>query len=219
MARATLWEYRPLSASFTAITPGGKRAPFQAPWESTVELLTRELRYLQATTPVIELDVDQSAIRDDGGLYASAKPVSPGVRLSFGSRHGPLAYTCGTYIGPGGDAIAWKHNVRAVALSLEALRKVDRYGVTRKGEQYRGWRQLTVGDGPDPAAREAALVVVDLAGGLPGDVDNVIAQPEAMRELYRRAARRAHPDHGGAAVTFARLQRARAVLDDHHGRA
>lgn len=40
----------------------------------------------------------------------------------------------------------WRHNVRSIALGLEALRAVDRYGITRKGEQYAGFRAaLTAG--------------------------------------------------------------------------
>jgi hypothetical protein len=41
----------------------------------------------------------------------------------------------------------WQHNVRAIALGLEALRKVDRYGITRRGEQYAGWKALPAGIG------------------------------------------------------------------------
>jgi hypothetical protein len=39
----------------------------------------------------------------------------------------------------------WEHNVRSIALGLEALRAVDRYGITRRGEQYAGFMQLTSG--------------------------------------------------------------------------
>jgi len=34
----------------------------------------------------------------------------------------------------------WRHNVRSIALGLEALRAVDRYGISRRGEQYAGFR-------------------------------------------------------------------------------
>lgn len=41
----------------------------------------------------------------------------------------------------------WEHNVRAIALTLEALRAVDRYGATQ-GRQYAGFmQQLTAGAG------------------------------------------------------------------------
>jgi hypothetical protein len=39
----------------------------------------------------------------------------------------------------------WQDNLRAIALGLEALRKVDRYGITKNSEQYTGWKQLEAG--------------------------------------------------------------------------
>lgn len=40
----------------------------------------------------------------------------------------------------------WQHNVRSIALGLEALRAVDRFGISRRGEQYAGFRAaLTAG--------------------------------------------------------------------------
>lgn len=34
----------------------------------------------------------------------------------------------------------WQHNVRSIALGLQSLRAVDRYGISRRGEQYAGFR-------------------------------------------------------------------------------
>lgn len=40
----------------------------------------------------------------------------------------------------------WQHNVRSIALGLESLRAVDRYGISKRGEQYAGFRgSLTAG--------------------------------------------------------------------------
>lgn len=33
----------------------------------------------------------------------------------------------------------WQHNVRSIALGLQALRAVDRYGISRRGQQYAGF--------------------------------------------------------------------------------
>lgn len=38
--------------------------------------------------------------------------------------------------------VDWQINLRAIALGLEALRKLDRYGITSRGEQYTGWRAI-----------------------------------------------------------------------------
>lgn len=40
----------------------------------------------------------------------------------------------------------WQDNVRSIALGLEALRAVDRFGISREGQQYAGFRAaLTTG--------------------------------------------------------------------------
>src|SRR5947208_1880483 len=79
--------------------------------------------------------VTESDIRLDGRPRARAVASHPGVVLAFDSRHGPLKYAVDTFD-------RWQDNLRAIALGLEHLRAVDRYGVTRRGEQYTGWRQI-----------------------------------------------------------------------------
>jgi hypothetical protein len=44
----------------------------------------------------------------------------------------------------------------------------------------------------------------------------VIADVGTFRHLYQAAARRYDPDAGGDVAAWSRLQRARAVLSDHH---
>lgn len=80
---------------------------------------------------MIEVDVTESDIRVDGGLYAHARPASSGVRVTFESRYGPLVYATDRFD-------HWRDNVRAIALGLEALRKVDRYGIIRRGSSTPG---------------------------------------------------------------------------------
>jgi hypothetical protein len=113
---------------------------------------------------------------------------------------------------------AWQNNVRAIALALEALRKVDRYGVTNSNEQYTGFRAL--GSGIEmPAAQmtmdEAARFIVTAGGQLPADEILVesIKQGPKRKAAYARAAYRLHPDTGGSAADFQRLQEAKRVLD------
>jgi hypothetical protein len=101
----------------------------------------------------------------------------------------------------------WRDNVRALALSLEALRRVDRYGVTSRGEQYAGWRQLPSGRAIEPMDVESAWrVVADLAQHT---VEWCMATPT---EAFRLATFAAHPDHGGTDDAFVALQEAKGVL-------
>src|ERR1700675_3855774 len=84
---------------------------------------------LDAKKLVFQIDVRESEIRLDGLPSARARPNDPAVIVSFDSKHGPLRYFCDQFTD-------WQDNIRAIALGLEALRKVERYGITHRGEQY-----------------------------------------------------------------------------------
>ena len=168
------------------------RYTFKAGWQSTLDLLDRELRILEARDVIVGVALQPRAIRQDGWPRADAPaPSHPGVELSFESgaiakldplvRRGRelIVYYYGdektalrkTHPDRGGkheDFVAvqaaldpskrlvyatdccmfWQHNLRSIALGLEALRAVDRYGISRRGEQYAGFRAaLTTGEG------------------------------------------------------------------------
>jgi hypothetical protein len=146
-----------------------------------MKLMERELERLGASSAVIELAVHECELRIDGWPYADARPTHPGVVISFDSRHGPLRYGTDTFPD-------WKENVRAIALGLEALRKFDRYGIGKRGEQYQGWRQLSAGDS-DLIQRGRELI---------GEHGGSTAALKAT-----------HPDHGGEPDDFRAVQAAR----------
>lgn len=189
-----------------------RRSPFSSSWSATVDLLDRELHHLNARNAVILVDCPASDIRVDGTMpKASARVGYPGVVVAFDSVHGPLKYLADEFS-------HWQDNVRAIALGLEALRRVERYGITSRGEQYTGWAQLPSGIDA-PAGRmtveEAAAFIAEHARC---PVDGVRSAPTTA---YRVAARRLHPDTGGDEREFQRLQEAKRVLDEAvtHGRA
>lgn len=214
--------YRDINATFRPIdvwpgkpTPFRRRAPFDAAWSNTLELLRKELRFLAAKHVVIQIDMREQDIRQDGYPRANAVAASPGVILALESKYGPLRYPCDTFT-------RWEDNVRAIALALEALRKVDRYGVTKRGEQYTGWRALPGAGGTSSAmtAAAAAEFLATAAGVGAGSVHLILGDRVVVEQVYRKAAKRLHPDiAGGSAEGFATLGIAKAVLDRHHGRA
>ncbi|WP_374978126.1 hypothetical protein ACEYYH_10620 [Microbacterium trichothecenolyticum] len=180
------------------------RSPFSASWSDTLGLLRRELAHLLAKDAELLVAVRPEDFRLDGRPRANAKQEHPGVILSFDSSVGHLSYPCDTFS-------TWQANLRAVALSLESLRRVDRYGVTKRGEQYRGFLAIEA-----PASAPTAFESADaakswiysliephfIAGGM-------LDVPAAVR----RAKRIAHPDIvGGDAQVFARVMQAEAVL-------
>jgi hypothetical protein len=173
---------------------GDRYSPFSASLTSTVELLATELRALEARQVVLELDLRERDIRVDGLPRADARPSHDGVALAFESKFGPLRYATAEYSGRWTQA-GWQANLRAIALSMQALRAVDRYGVSKRGEQYRGWRQIPQTAGGDITTIAAAEAFIAEHGG-----------------SYREAAKRLHPDKpGGDADLFKRLTQAKAL--------
>lgn len=201
-------------------TKSPQRAPFGATYTSTLQVLDRELRQLGAKHPVLEMWVTDGQVRLDGALRADARPSKPGLILSFESKHGPLRYPCDRFW-------HWQDNLRAIALGLEALRKVERYGIASRNEQYVGWKALGAGIAIGQSARptfdslEAAAEFLVNHGewgtemGDPRDlIDGPIA-PELVAAYYRSAAKRLHPDvDGGTAELFEQLGEARRMLDE-----
>lgn len=167
-------------------------AQFRASFSDTLTLLDRELRMLRATDAVMGIAIPPGSAywRTDGRPRAHARPDHPGVVLTFralavdGKR---LSYATDAFT-------SWQANLRAIALGLEALRKVERYRIANRGQQYAGFAQITAG-GPDPDRGRA--LVRDCFGG---DV--------------RRALRATHPDtrqDGYTDADFADVQAARGA--------
>ncbi|RZQ59818.1 molecular chaperone DnaJ [Amycolatopsis suaedae] len=196
-------------------------SPFRATWSDTLALLGRELDYLDVQGAVaLRVVTTDADVRQDGMLRANAKVHHRGVILSFQSKHGPLSYPCATYTNrwsrdPAGSP--WQVNVRAIALALEALRKVDRYGVTSSGEQYSGWRAIEGAATTGFDSADDALQWLIKFADMP-DRDGVDpAVREAVPVMLRRAVRKAHPDVGGDPADWARLDAARQLLDPRGG--
>ena len=78
----------------------------------------------------------------------------------------------------------WKANVRGIALALEALRKVNRYGVAGRAEQYRGWLAI-------PAQTGGVDPYQLIAKWAQWPEDSVRSEPCRAVKLAKRAA---HPD-------------------------
>lgn len=231
-------EFRPLAPGewpgHSPLTRDGHRieAPFRSTATATFDLLERELRMLSAKNVVVQTAHRRDQIRNDGWPKSNAAdPEHPGVALSFETAHGPLIYATDIYAFapwgytgkiPGHDSdqkrtrvdrmAGWLCNLRAIALGLEALRKVDRYGITASGEQYKGWSALPAGMamGAPLTVNEAATILADLAGDYDaGDLlyDVHTPDPESVRAAYRIASKLHHPDVGGDPALFAQVQR------------
>lgn len=204
---------RPISdrAPFT-----GEHRPsnFGVNYSQMIQLLDRELWFLDGENVVIEIDVTESQIRNDGLPRADAKAASPACRLAFDSNQGPLIYATDAFVRRsykrGVMEHDWQHNLYAIAKSLEALRLVDRYGVTGTGQQYTGFKALGAGiamPASHMTSTDAVNVLTEQAGRRI-DTDGI-----GPHELYKHARRAAHPDHNdGDHTLWSKVEEAGRVL-------
>jgi hypothetical protein len=202
------YEFRPLEAWTDPETRSRERAPWTATWQSTLDMLARELGHLGVKMAVIQVDASEADLRRDGMPRGDAVVGHPGVIVSFESRFGPLRYAADTYRGNAKHA-AWQANLRAIALTLQALRSVDRYGATKRGEQYQGWTAI---EAPKPTfadwhaaaewMRDYAINELRIPHDAGGD----------WNSLYRAMAKKMHPDQGHPRADWDRLDEARRML-------
>ena len=194
--------FRPIDHWPHKKTRNPKRAQFRVTYSRTLELLDRELAKLGVKKAVIQLDLPESKIKIDGTPYSTARPDFEGVILSFESKYGHLKYATDMFD-------AWQDNLRAIALGLEALRKVDRYGITKRGEQYTGWKALPENVDAVNSLYKAAEFISRHSGYSAGDI---ACDKDTFEQAYRAAARRLHPDKGGNVYDFSLLQKAKDLL-------
>lgn len=202
----TTWQIEPLGTWGKPITKDrASHWRFKASWTDTMDLLANEITKLAVRGAIaVRVDVQRGDVRLDGMLRANAAVGFPGVVVSFESRHGPLSYATDAYD-------HWQANVRAIALSLQALRAVDRYGVSTSGEQYAGWRAIESG-------RPAGFASADEAVRWLREVTGVTDPAVSSQPLLRRAAAMWHPDrNNGDRSNWDRLDVAKQLLDS--GRA
>jgi hypothetical protein len=194
-------------------TRSRKETPFFSGYVKTLDQLEKELNHLHAKDIVLQAFISWDEIRNDGILKANARFGDPGVILTFQSDNGPLSFPCDTFT-------HWQANLRGIVLSLEALRAVNRYGVTRRAEQYQGWKQIAPPSDRPFATKEDAAKFIATHGvqdpeHFPMDrPERLVTDRPYMIEMYRRAASKLHPDKpGGSHELFVRLQAALRMLE------
>lgn len=183
--------FRPIDQWPGELSRSRRYAPFRSAMSTTVRELERELRMLNAKQIVLQIAMDDRDIRLDGFPRANARAAHPGVILAFESKFGPLKFAVDTFTD-------WTDNLRAIALGMEALRKVDRYGVTKRGEQYTGWKALPPGSDDTHGIENAQVAREYLETVYGGDL--------------RRALMETHPDRGGDREEFGKVMRIKALL-------
>lgn len=205
-------QFRPLLVWPRKQTQERVRGQFRAGYMQTLELIDKELWALGATTAVIQLRIRPDEIRSQDNMpRADCRPTHPGVVISFEGKHGPLQFACD-------HCLDLESNLRAIALTLERLRMADLYGVTQKGEQYKGWQSLPAPVDPHqpfPTKTAAAAWIAQRAGYNNVELrDLVDPQTKTLRRnVVSQAIIACHPDkNGGSNEAFIKLTQAREVL-------
>ena len=211
---------KPISLWIGTETKQPGSSQFKQTYSNTKKILQFELSKLGAIASSVQLEmfIHADDLRRDGELRANAKPYKQGVVLSFSkvkkrffdeaskqwkNEMLTLSYPCDSY----ND---WQDNLRAVALSLEALRKVARYGVF-KYEDMISRLALPSADGKLSDVNRAVLFLSSYTSYA---VEELLDNPNAQKQAYRAAAVFLHPDQNGGEILedFHKLQDARRVL-------
>lgn len=192
-----------------------QRSKFKTMWTKMMSELDREVRMLNGDTVVLRLEVSQRDIRLDGMLRADARPRDPGVVVQFRAKKlagaPTLYYRCDTFTW-------WQDNLNAIVKGLEALRTVDRYGVTPTGEQYAGFKALPSGGSTSTTLSTSSAAELLARYTTDGDARAILADQSIAKTAVRSAIYRTHPDrNNGDRLAFDNVDAARKVLSGHFG--
>lgn len=180
------------------------RSKFASTMTQTLDLLARELRHLNARDARLKTLHGSYDVRRDGLLRSDARtPLHPGVILTFESNGNSMTFPCDRFLD-------WRDNLRAIALSLEALRMVDRYGVTTHGEQYKGFKSLPPAPGIVLLSRAQAIKFLAQHSNIVLDTHS--SDQESIVRAYKIAAKHLHPDASGDPELWLTLQTAKQIL-------
>jgi hypothetical protein len=163
---------------------------FQVTPNQAYEDLIEELRLLGATNIVVSSNVETY---ERGGRqipYKNQNVQDTGVAVYFTKNNDQMCIACDRWL-------KVFHNVRAIGLTVQALRGLERWGTSDMVSQaFAGFAQI-------PAqANSGSGWWVELGLDSPG------YSLEDCERAYRKQAKNAHPDLGGTAAQMARLNEA-----------
>jgi hypothetical protein len=174
-----------------ARTPSSRRGTDRFGRELTISVasydLQEEVRRLGGRDLVISTNVRQR-VDGTGPLSGQRAPDDAGVAVYFTRAKQQVVFACDRYR-------RVEANLRAIALHLDAMRGMDRWGVGTLDQAFAGFQALPETAGGDPWWKVLGA-------------EDPIRTGDELQAAYREAARRAHPDKGGSQEAFVRVQRA-----------
>ena len=149
-----------------------------------IQRLSGELGRLGATQELLSSNV---SLRLDGlPRSGQSEAEDPGAAVYFRLGGKPRCLACDRW-----DRVA--DNIAAVAQHIDALRRIDRYGVGTLEQAFAGYAAL-------PPSEEEWWLTLGI------ELDATLQQVE---EAFRRLAKERHPDTGGSHDSMTRLTAAR----------
>lgn len=185
-------------SKFGAVARGSYSREPPSAYEAAKELL-HELKLLGAGWVVI---TSQLPTRNDGLPYADGRSDDPGIAVWFVLDGHERVFACDCWHRPG-------ENLRAIALSIGAMRGLERWGMADVMERtLAGFTALPAGDPAKRGWREVFGVEALVDTLLGSSSDDLIA---VVKARHRKLIAEAHPDAGG---TDARAAELNAALDE-----
>ncbi len=169
------------------------RAPYKASGGKARDQVLRELRLMDVGdwNVIISTNCPVSS-RTMQFLVQRGEPSDPGVAVYFRKKDKPYVLACDRW-----DKVA--DNLRAIALTVEAMRGMDRWGVSEMLERvFQGFTALP----PPPGQAAKPRHWTEILGCGPG------IRLELAEAAYRELMKRAHPDRGGSVAAAVELNRA-----------
>ena len=153
---------------------------------TAVDRLERQLALLGARDATLSTNV---RLNLRGIPYGDEQPSDPGAAVYFSFKGRATVLACDRWL-----RVA--DNIGAISAHVDAIRRVDRYGVGTIAQALEGYKSLPA----DSAADWRHVFGFD-------EREPVTA--EVLTTRYREHAARVHPDRGGTDVEMAHINRAR----------
>jgi hypothetical protein len=161
-------------------------APFKVTLGRSVQDVQYEVRMLGGTDLIISTNMP---LRKDGLPYTKYSIYDPGAAVYFTYKKRQVCFACDRWNSLEG-------NMRAISLTINALRGIERWGSGDMVEQaFTGFAAL-----PSPEQPFQVLGV------------GAHASKEEIERAYRLLASKHHPDRGGDEHEMARINRARDAM-------
>lgn len=189
---------------------------FKVGYRDTLTQFEKEIEMIggDPSSITIEMRINAHQLTLDGTrLRADAKPDKPGIIVSFNRYkskivEGKTVTSVQTLSYPCDAFNTWQDNLRAVVLSLESLRRVERYGVF-KYDDIVNRLALPSAEG-SVGTRESAAEFLEKHSAV--SAKEILFSETARASAYRKAAFTTHPDRGGNPETFQKVAEANKTL-------